>query len=175
MKDGLRLGVLAACLMAGGAVHADVIDWLGWEVRPDTTGLKPVYLGVGLTNALLHFNAEVPTAYGNVYAKVGQFYDGKEVAGQIGWRYPYLLTGTDQNGYYLGGMLGHIQNDRLDGDRYNRLGGALELSYVWSNVHRINAASVAIGAGVEKTGDSGEKKRAKPTILFSYTFGVGAF
>jgi hypothetical protein len=175
MSNGLRGLLLVSGLMAGAVAQADVIDWLDLETRPNTKDLKSVYVGVGLTNALVHANAEAPTKYGNVYAKVGQFYDGEGVAGVLGWRYPYAYTGTDQNGYYLGGFVGHVENDRLDHALYNRLGGGLELSYLWSNTQRITAASVAFAAGVEKTAENGTKKRAKPMVLFSYSFGVGAF
>lgn len=175
MHNGLRVLMLVGGALLGAAAQADVIDWLELETRPDTKGLHHVYLGVGLTNALVHVNAEAPTAYGNVYGKMGQFYDGQGVAGQLGWRYPYALNGTDKDGYYLGGFVGHIQNDRLDNERYNRLGAGLELSYLWMNPQRITAASVSVGAGVEKTADNGEKKRATPSILFSYSFGIGAF
>ena len=175
MRNGLQGLMLISSLMAGAVAHADVIDWLDLETRPNLKDLKTVYIGAGLTNALVHVNAEAPTAYGNVYAKVGQFYDGKGVAGVLGWRYPYAYSGTDQNGYYLGGFVGHVQNDRLDNQRYNRLGGGLEMSYLWSNSQRLSAASVAVAAGVEKTGDNGAKKRAKPMIIFGYSFAVGVF
>lgn len=176
MKHPVHVGVLLACLAVTGVAQADVIDWLGWdENRPDTKGLSPVYVGVGFTNALVHANAEVPTPYGNVYAKVGQFYDGQGLAGQVGWRYPYAMTGVDKNGYYLGGFVGHIENDRLDGERYNRLGAGAEVSYVWMNDARAGAASVAIGAGEQTSSKTGEQKFSKPMMVFSITFGIGAF
>lgn len=176
MKHPVHVGVLLACLAVTGVAHADVIDWLGWEEnRPDTKGLSKVYVGLGFSNALVHGNAEVPTPYGNVYARVGQFYDGEGVAGQLGWRYPYAMTGVDKNGYYLGGFVGHIENDRLDGERYNRLGGAVELSYVWMNAARAGSASVAIGAGEQTSSEAGEQKFSKPMVVFSFTFGIGAF
>lgn len=176
MKHPVHVGVLLACLAVTSTAQADVIDWLGWEeTRPDIKGLSTVYVGVGISNAFVNANVEAPTPYGNVYAKMGQFYDGQGVAGQVGWRYPYAMTGVDKNGYYLGGFVGHIENDSLDFERYNRLGGAAELSYVWMNAQRMGSASIAIGAGEQTTGKNGEQKFSKPMMVFSITFGIGAF
>lgn len=176
MKQWLPVGVLLAGLMAGASAHADVIDWLGWgDTRPQTKDLPTVYVGGGFTNAFFHANVEAPTPYGNTYLKLGQYYDGEGLAALAGWRYPYALTGVDQNGYYLGGFVGHIESDSLNAENYNRLGAGLELSYVFMNPQRAGAASVSVAGGEEKTGDNGEKRRSKPIILFSLTFGIGMF
>lgn len=93
----------------------------------------------------------MPTDYGNLYVKVGGFLDGpKEAAGQIGFRYPYYLTGTDKNGYYFGGFVGHVETKSIDGKKYNRLGAGGELSYVWMDNSRVSAASIGIGFGEQK-------------------------
>jgi hypothetical protein len=128
-----------------------------------------------MTNALLHVNAEMPTKWGNAYAKVGQFYDGKGVAGQVGFRYPYLYTGTDKNGYYLGGFVGHVENDIVNFERYNRLGVGMELSYVWLNSDRLAAASVAVAFGEHKESNGVIARRTQPMILFGYSFNIGVF
>lgn len=170
------LGLMFASVLAAMPAHADVQDWyLALEKNPqDLKQLRKVYVGVGFKNALVHVQAEAPTPYGIYYGNVGQFLDGQGIAVQAGVRYPYLLTGEDQNGYYVGGFVGHVENDRLDGDRYNRLGAGLEFSYLFLNKNRSSAASVGIGAGIPETGDNGVKKRSKPMAFFSYTFGVGA-
>jgi hypothetical protein len=149
-------------------------EWLPEEVLK-TEGLKTVYGGVGFTNNLLHVNAEVPTPYGTVYAKAGGFLNGSgDPAGLIGFRYPYALTGTDLDGYYLGGFAGYVKSDTIGSEKYNRLGAGAELSYVWLNSTRLNAASVGIGVDQRKT--KGKlTQQPKPLVLFSYTFGLGIY
>ncbi|MEC7118766.1 MAG: hypothetical protein VXW65_02535 [Pseudomonadota bacterium] len=169
----VQIGMLSMALSVGMTAQADVIDWLGIEQRPNLEGLKKVYAGAGLSNAFINTYAESPTPYGNVYAKVGQFYDGNGLAGQLGWRYPYAYTGVDRNGYYLGGFVGHVEADSFDGDDYNRLGAGLELSYIWMNAVRAGSVSMAVAAGEEKTDSRGTKRRATPMVLFSFTFGLG--
>jgi hypothetical protein len=155
--------------------QAAIKDWLP-EPKIKTEGLKSVYAGVGLTSDLLHFSAESPTAYGTVYAKAGSFLGGADkAAGQVGFRYPYHLTGTDQNGYYLGGFVGHIESASMNREDYNRLGAGLELSYVWLNRSRLSAASIALGVGERKKGSGGQEDKPQPKILFGYTFNFGIY
>ena len=174
LRQGMRLGALSIALLWALPAQADVIDWFGIEQRPNIDGLKKLYVGAGLSNALVAAHAEAPTQYGNVYAKVGTFYDGEEVAGQVGWRYPYQYSGDTRNGYFLGGFIGHVESDSLNGELYNRLGAGLELSYLWQNALRSGSASVAVAAGEENTADDGSKRRATPMLIFSVTFGFGA-
>lgn len=167
----LTVMMLAASFQAQAAIE----DWLP-EPKIKTDGLKKVYAGVGLTSDLLHFNAELPTGYGTVYAKAGSFLGGaNEVAGQVGFRYPYHLTGTDQNGYYFGGFAGHIESGSLDREDYNRLGAGVELSYVWLNSSRLSAASIGIGIGERKKSSTGEENKPKPMVLFGYSFNFGIY
>jgi hypothetical protein len=173
LTQGLRLGALSIGILLALPAQADVIDWFGIEQRPNIDGLKKLYVGAGLSNALVAAHAEAPTKYGNVYAKVGTFYDGEEVAGQVGWRYPYQYSGDTRNGYFLGGFIGHVESDNLNGELYNRLGAGLELSYLWQNALRSGSASVAVAAGEEDTANNGVKKRATPMLIFSVTFGLG--
>lgn len=173
LTQGLRIGALSIGMLLAVSAQADVIDWFGIEQRPNTDGLKKLYVGAGLSNALVAAHAEAPTKYGNVYAKAGQFYDGEEIAGQIGWRYPYQYSGATRNGYFLGGFIGHVESDSLNGELYNRLGAGLELSYLWQNALRSGSASVAVAAGEEDTANNDVKKRATPMLLFSVTFGLG--
>ena len=54
-------------------------------------------VGAGFTQKLLHLNGEWVNPYGIAYAKVGAFLNGDKTAeGQVGFRYPYYLTGTDK-------------------------------------------------------------------------------
>ncbi|XID75699.1 hypothetical protein ACF3NA_03945 [Alkanindiges sp. WGS2144] len=175
MNKQCMVALFTVGLLASATAQAAIKDWLP-EPATDVTGLKTIYAGAGVTGQLFHLNAEVPTGYGNVYAKVGGFLDGpKEAAGQVGFRYPYYLTGTDKNGYYFGGFIGHIETRSLDDKKYNRLGAGGELSYVWMNKSRISAASVGIAVGEEKTGRYGTKERAKPMVLASYSFNFGIY
>ncbi len=173
LTQGLRIGALSIGMLFAMSAQADVIDWFGIEQRPNIAGLKKLYVGGGLSNALVYAHAETPTAYGNVYAKAGQFYDGQEVAGQVGWRYPYQYSGSGNNGYFIGGFIGHVESDSLNGELYNRLGAGLELSYLWQNALRAGSASVAVAAGEENTANNGIKTRATPLLIFSVTFGLG--
>lgn len=176
MRKQWKLPLCIVALMCGAQAQAAVKDWLP-EPKVDTAGLEKVYAGVGFTNDLLHVNAEVPTGFGNVYAKLGGFVssDNNEVAGLVGFRYPYSLNGTDKNGYYLGGFLGHIEASDLGGKGYNRLGVGTELSYVWMNSARISAVSIGVGIGEQKKGSNGVRDHASPIALFSYTFNFGIY
>lgn len=171
-----KIMLFATGLLVSAAGHAAALnDWLP-QPKIDTKGLKTMYAGVGMTNELVHLNAEFPTGYGSTYVKVGSFLNGAdEVAGQIGFRYPYLLTGTDKNGYYFGGFIGHIESKKQDGDEYNRLGFGGELSYVWLNSSRMSAASIALAAGERKKDNSGNREHSTPLVLFSYSFNFGIY
>ena len=175
MKKQWFSALLTLGLVASASSHAAVQDWLP-KPATDTKGLKKVYAGVGATNELLHTNVEMPTSYGNVYAKLGGFFDGpKEAAGQIGFRYPYYLTGTDKNGYYFGGFVGHVETKSMDGKKYNRLGAGGELSYVWMDNSRISAASIGIGFGERKKGRNGAEESSTPMVMFGYSFSFGVY
>lgn len=171
----VRAGLLSVGLLSALSAQADVIDWLNIEQRPNIEGLKTLYVGGGLSNAFVYVHTETPTPYGNVYAKVGQFYDGDGVAGQVGWRYPYQYSGDGQNGYFLGGFIGHVESDSLNGELYNRLGAGVELSYLWQNALRSGSASLAMAGGEENTANNGSKRRATPMVIFSATFSFGVF
>ncbi len=177
MKHQGHAVMLSALLLATPLAHADILEKLGWSgTRPDPKSLSKVYLGGGLANSLIFASAEAPTPYGNVYAHVGQFYKGGGVAGQLGWRYPYAYTGVDKNGYYLGGFVGHIEDGTIDGERYNRLGVGLELSYLTLRKEALNAFGVALVAGEKKQDNAGAViKRTTPQVMFSANFNVGLF
>lgn len=175
MRNRWKLPLTLMVLTATFQTQAAIKDFLP-APTVKTDGLKKVYAGVGFTNDLLHFNAEVPTGYGTVYAKAGSFLGGaNEVAGTVGFRYPYYLTGTDQNGYYFGGFVGHIESGSINREDYNRLGVGLELSHVWLNSSRLSAVSIGIGVGERKTGDNGQENKPKPMVLFGYSFNFGIF
>jgi hypothetical protein len=177
MKPQGYAAVLGALLMVTPLAHADILDTLGWDrTRPDIKKLSTLYVGGGFANSFIYASAETPTPYGNVYARVGQYYKGDGVAGQLGWRYPYAYTGVDKNGYYLGGFIGHIKDDVLDGERYNRLGGGVELSYLSLRNELLASGSVALAFGESKTSKDGSTQRkTTPMIIFAANFNVGLF
>ncbi len=176
MKQWKMPFCVAVALLCSAQAQAALKDWLPTP-GVDTTGLKTVYAGAGFTTEMLHFNAEVPTGFGNVYAKVGGFFnsDDTKVAGLVGFRYPYSLNGTDKNGYYLGAFAGHITESDVDGKSYNRLGAGPEISYVWMDKTRISAASIGVGFGEQKKGANGGRDHSEPVLMVSYSINFGIF
>lgn len=148
------------------------------ELPKDT---HPIYLGLGLSNELMHLIAEKPTTYGNFYARIGQFYDGEDVAGQVGYRYPYKLTGKNNNGVYVGAFIGHVEDDRdktnpvAEDQRYNRLGAGMDLSYVWFDTTRVSALSIGLYVPEKKKLYDGTQRQTEPALMFSYSLAAGLF
>lgn len=132
-------------------------------------------IGAGFTQRLLHGNIEWVNPYGIAYAKTGVFLNGdQQVGGQIGFRYPAYLTGTDQNGYYVGVYAGHLDSKSVDNDYEARLGAGVDLAYVKLNAARISTFSVGLGVGEELTDQQGKKvEEVKPQIQFSYSLSFG--
>ncbi len=156
---------------------AATLDYFGFNhTRVDD--LHGVYVGLGSTNSLLHFYADVPTEFGHVYAKVGQFFEGNEIAGQVGFRMPYNYeSAKNNNGLYFGAYAGHIENSSIGttNERKNRLGAALEMSYLFLNKTSLTAASVSLGgAQTEETGNANQQK-ITPMIMFGLSWGYGLF
>lgn len=176
MMKQWKMPVCALALLCATHAEAAVKDWLP-SPSVETAGLKKLYAGAGFSNEMIHFNTEVPTGYGNFYAKAGGFLDSDngDFAGLVGFRYPYALSGTDKNGYYLGGFLGHIEESDVGGKPYNRLGAGAEISYVWMNQSRISAASIGVGFGEQKTGPNGTRDHSSAVVMFSYTINFGIF
>lgn len=166
--------LFATLMVASLHAQAAMKEWLPEEVLK-TDGLKTIYVGAGATNNLLHANAEAVTHYGTVYIKAGGFLSGgNKPAGLVGFRYPYALTGTDLDGYYLGGFAGTVKSNNIGGKEFNLLGAGGELSYVWLNSSRLSAASVGLGVDQRKK-HKGSVSQPKPMLLFSYTFGFGVY
>ena len=164
-----------AMLDSVGSGMDSTLDYFGFNhTRVDN--LHHLYVGLGDTNSLLHFYADAPTRFGHVYAKVGQFFDGKDIAGQVGFRMPYNYDNTNNNnGVYFGAYAGHIENSSIASVHKNRLGAALEMSYLFLNKTSLTAASVSIGgAQSEKTGNADQQK-VTPIIMFGVSWGYGMF
>lgn len=159
---------------AGSAMDS-TIDYFGFtHTRVDD--LHQVYVGIGDTNSLLHFYADAPTRFGHVYAKVGEFFEGKNIAAQVGFRMPYdYENAKNNNGIYFGAYAGHIENSSVGAVRKDRLGAAIEMSYLFLNNTSLTAVSVSLGgAQTEKTGEADQKK-ITPIIMFGLSWGYGLF
>lgn len=157
-------------------LHAGLDDYLPpAKLKEHTDNLKMVYGGLGMTAKLVHLNAEMVTPYGIIYGKPGIFTGGEEPGMQVGYRYPYHFTGTDQNGYYFGVYGGHTANTEIDGKRELRLGGGVDLSYVLLNKQRISTLSVGVGASERVEGRRGSIKKTEPELQFAYSLSFGIF
>ena len=149
-------------------------SWLP-EAKLNMNEAKKWNVGAGFTQKLLHVNGEMPNPYGISYVKLGAYLnDGNSPGGQIGFRYPYYLTGTQLNGYYIGAYAGTVQSLKVDGDRKARFGGGIDLAYVWLSKERISTLSVGLGAGQTIKNAAGDVvEEVDPRLQFSYTLSFG--
>ena len=172
---------LLLLVAVGNFAHADVKDYL-----PDLKGVLPeakikpedAYkwnIGAGVIQRLLHVNGEWVNPYGIAYAKLGAFYnDDNLIGGQVGFRIPVALNGTDKNGFYLGVYAGSLQSKPVDGKDEIQYGAGGDLSYVLLNKDRISTFSVGMGAGSELHDKNGKMiVETRPQIQFAYTLSVG--
>lgn len=155
-------------------------EWKDYVPKLPEAKLKPadastLNAGAGITQKLAHVNAEWVNPYGIAYAKLGAFLNNDhELGGQIGFRYPIALNGTDKNGFYLGAYGGSLKSKKIDNEDKVQYGGGVDLSYVLLNKERISTFSVGVGAG-SKLHDSRGKliEDTDPRLQFSYTLSVG--
>lgn len=138
--------------------------------------LHRIYSGVGFTQRLLHGHVEWVNPYGIGYLKAGIFNNNDRPFGaQVGFRYPYHLTNTDGNGYYIGVYAGHLDNKNLDGEVFQPIGAGLDLSYVMLDRSRISTFSIGLGAAQGKEGKNGTKYATEPQIQFAYSLSLGVY
>jgi hypothetical protein len=151
------------------------IDWFGLNhTRVD--GLHSVYVGGGDTNSLLHVYAEAPTRFGHVYVKAGEFFQGNKLVGQVGFRMPYQYNSEKNNdGVYFGAYAGYLDNTSIGTERKDRLGAALEVSYLFLNRTSLTAASVSIGGAQKFSAGTADQQRITPIVMFGLDFGMGIF
>lgn len=169
-----KFQVLLAVLALTGFAHAEENAYMP-EAKLTGANVSTWNIGAGFTKKLLHANLEWVNPYGIAYAKAGAFLNDENPAGgQVGFRYPYHLTGTDKNGYYIGAYAGHIESKQIDGEEKALLGAGVDLAYVWLNSERISTFSVGIGAGERMKNANGDLiEKTEPTIQFSYTLSFG--
>jgi len=149
-------------------------DWGLNHTRTDN--LHMFYVGVGDTNSLLHANVEMPTRFGHVYVNVGKFVAGGNGAAQIGFRMPYhYMNDKDNDGFYFGAYAGDIENSGIAGRQVNRVGGALEMSYLMMDKSSLTSFSVAIGAAQRNSDGNPDQQKVTPMILFGASWGFGIF
>ncbi|MDQ8951614.1 hypothetical protein RFH42_01375 [Acinetobacter rudis] len=130
--------------------------------------------GAGLTMRLAHANMEWVNPYGIAYIKTGAFLNDDHAFGaQVGFRYPLVLTGTEQNGYYLGAYMGHLKSKTYAQKTETQLGAGVDFSYVILNKERISTVSVGLGAGQKLTKENATVFESEPVIQFAYTFSLG--
>ena len=170
-----KIYLLLAVLTSTGLVHAGENPFKP-EPKLKDAKVSTWNIGAGVTKKLLHANLEWVNPYGIAYAKAGVFInDDNEPGAQVGFRFPYYLTGTDQNGYYFGVYAGNLESVEVDGENFERLGAGIDLAYVLLNATRISTISVGIGAAEKIEGQNGGKKDIKPQLQFAYSLSFGAF
>lgn len=169
-----KICLLIACLACHGWVHAEENPFMP-EAKLKGADVSTWNVGAGFTKKLLHTNFEWVNPYGIAYAKVGAFLNDDNAFGaQVGFHYPYQLTGTDKNGYYLGVYAGHVDSRSYSGKDEANLGVGADLAYIWLNSERISTFSV--GAGVREPledANGNTVKKAEPVFQFSYTLSFG--
>lgn len=179
-----KIALTFVALSVMGVAQADVKDYVPdaakylpeAKLKDSRAELKDIYVGVGLSRQLLHVNAEWVNSYGIAYAKGGAFTSNDyEFGAQVGFRYPYHLTGTDQNGYYFGVYAGHLDSVKLDGESHQRLGLGVDLAYVFLSKQRISTFSVGVGAAEKVEGRNGSVSEMKPQLQFAYSLSFGVF
>lgn len=165
---------LILLLGLGNAAHAGLQDYLP-EAKLKETDAATFNVGAGLTQKIAHFNGEWVNPYGIAYAKVGAFVSGDhEFAGQVGFRYPAFLNGTDKNGFYVGVYGGSLKSKKVDNKDEIQYGAGVDLAYVLLNKERISTLSVGVGAGSEIHDSRGKMiEETKPQLQFAYTLSFG--
>lgn len=168
-----RIGLLTLSALLSSITMAQNANYL--EAKINQGSAAAFNVGFGFTEKLLHVNGEYVVPYGIAYAKAGAYLNGDNTAGaQIGFRYPYFLTGKDKNGYYIGAFAGTIDSKPVDRNFESRLGAGVDLAYVWLNPERISTASIGLVAGEELTAANGDVvAKTEPRLLISYSLSFG--
>lgn len=145
------------------------------EAKLKNANLSTYNVGAGITQQMGHVQGEWVNSYGIAYLKAGFFINGdNEPAGQIGFRYPIVLTGTNKNGYYLGLYGGSLRSKSVgqDSDKVS-YGGGVDLSFVWLNKERISTLSVGLGGGNKLKNGQKVVLESKPLLQIAYTLSLG--
>ncbi|OTG66698.1 hypothetical protein [Acinetobacter silvestris] len=164
---------LILLLAAGNCAYAGTSDYLP-EAKLKSEDASMFNVGAGMTMKLVHVNGEWVNPYGIAYAKIGAFMNGAhEFGGQLGFRYPTFLNGTDKNGFYVGAYGGHIKSRSTDHGDKTQLGLGADLAYVLLNKERISTFSIGMGAGKEVTSGNTVVFEGRPEFQASYSLSFG--
>lgn len=168
-----RIFALILLVATGQLTYASPADYLP-AAKMKVEEASWLNLGAGVTQKLVHANAEWVNPYGIAYAKLGAFYnDDNEIGGQLGFRYPAVLTGKDLNGYYVGAFAGHLRSKVINREDKAQLGGGVDLSLVFLNKERISTFSVGLVAGEELKQGNVVVYETKPELQFAYSLSIG--
>ncbi|OTG81744.1 hypothetical protein [Acinetobacter sp. ANC 4648] len=165
---------LILLLAVGNWAHAEISDYLP-EAKLKSEDAAMFNIGAGMTMKLVHVNGEWVNPYGIAYVKLGAFTnDDHEFGGQLGFRYPTFLNGTDKNGFYVGAYAGQIKSKSTGktGDK-TQLGVGADLAYVLLNKERISTFSIGMGAGNKVTSGNTIVFEARPEFQASYSLSFG--
>lgn len=171
-----NMGLLGGALLLGAISMSSIAETTPFfEAKIPKGSARTLNAGFGFTEKMVHVNGEYVVPYGIAYGKVGAFLNGDNTAGaQIGFRYPYFLTGKDKNGYYIGAFAGHIDSKPVNSGFESRLGAGVDLAYVWLNPERISTASIGLVAGEKLTSSNGDvAAKTEPRLQFSYSLSFG--
>lgn len=172
-----KLTVLLLALIGTSTVFAETQDRFPVaKLQPFSAQLSSIYAGLGISQRLLHANVEWVNSYGIVYAKLGGFLKADNGFGaQLGYRYPYYLTGKNQNGYYVGVFAGYLDRLEIDSEYKDRFGVGVDLAYLILDAEKISTASVGIGFAQKLEGQYGSVDDFEPKIQFSYSLSFDVF
>lgn len=82
-----------ALLTFSSVTCASIQDYLP-EAKLQGKDVSLFNVGLGVTQQLAHVNGEWVNPYGIAYLKAGSYLNGDHIfGGQVGFRYPYYLTG----------------------------------------------------------------------------------
>ena len=169
-----KLYLLVSVLSCASLSHAQENSMLP-EAKLKDAKVSTWNVGAGFTKKIVHGNVEWVNPYGIAYAKAGVFLnDDNDAGGQVGFRYPYHLTGKDYNGYYVGAYAGHVETVGIEGKEEARLGAGIDLSYVMLDTNRISTFGIGIGVGEAlKTSQGKTIEKAEPVVQFAYSLSFG--
>ncbi len=168
-----KICALILLVAIGHVAHAERSEYLP-AAKLKLEDVSRWNAGAGITQKLVHANLEWINPYGVAYAKLGAFYnDDHELGGQLGFRYPAILTGKDLNGYYVGAFAGHLRSKVIDAQDKAQLGGGVDLALVFMNKERISTLSVGIVAGEKMKQNNVVVYETKPELQFAYSLSIG--
>lgn len=125
-----RCFVLSASLLVGASAVAETTH----------------YVGVGVYNGLVNANYELSFDTSSVVVRVGEYLqEANDPAINLSYR-RYLNAEKNVSDFFIGGVVGHIESERIYGKDFNRLGAGIEVGYQWVSEFTKITASMGVGA-----------------------------